>query len=33
VSRWAGGGPPEADAPRATAWQRLLDERGPSQGV
>jgi branched-subunit amino acid aminotransferase/4-amino-4-deoxychorismate lyase len=33
VTRWAGGGPPTVDAPRAIAWQRLLDERGPRQGV
>jgi branched-subunit amino acid aminotransferase/4-amino-4-deoxychorismate lyase len=33
VTRWAGGGPPTVDAPHAIAWQRLLDERGPRQGV
>ena len=33
VTRWAGDGPPAVDAPRAIAWQRLLDELGPRQGV
>jgi branched-subunit amino acid aminotransferase/4-amino-4-deoxychorismate lyase len=26
VTRWAGGGPPAGEAPRAAAWQRLLDD-------
>jgi branched-subunit amino acid aminotransferase/4-amino-4-deoxychorismate lyase len=26
VTRWADGGPPAGDAPRAAAWQRRLDE-------
>jgi branched-subunit amino acid aminotransferase/4-amino-4-deoxychorismate lyase len=33
VTRWAGGGPPAVDAPRAAPWQRLLDELGHRQGV
>ncbi|HEY0363648.1 MAG TPA: aminotransferase class IV [Solirubrobacteraceae bacterium] len=33
VTRWAGGGPPAVDAPRAAAWQRLLDGLEPRQGV
>jgi branched-subunit amino acid aminotransferase/4-amino-4-deoxychorismate lyase len=33
VTRWAGGGPPAADAPRAATWQRLLDELGSRQTV
>jgi len=33
VTRWAGGGVPAVDAPRAAAWQRLLDGLGPRQGV
>jgi branched-subunit amino acid aminotransferase/4-amino-4-deoxychorismate lyase len=33
VTRWAGGGLPAIDAPRAAAWQRLLDELGARQGV
>jgi len=33
VRRWAGGGPPVVDAPRAAPWQRLLDELGHPQGV
>ena len=32
-TRWAGGGVPAVDAPRAAAWQRLLDGLGPRQGV
>jgi branched-subunit amino acid aminotransferase/4-amino-4-deoxychorismate lyase len=33
VTRWAAGDPAAIDAPRAAAWQRLLDELGPRQGV
>jgi len=33
VTRWAGGGLPAVDAPRAAAWQRLLDGLGHRQGV
>jgi branched-subunit amino acid aminotransferase/4-amino-4-deoxychorismate lyase len=33
VTRWAGGGLPAVDAPRAAAWQRLLDGLEPRQGV
>jgi branched-subunit amino acid aminotransferase/4-amino-4-deoxychorismate lyase len=33
VTRWASGGPPAGDAPRAAAWQRLLEARASSQGV
>jgi branched-subunit amino acid aminotransferase/4-amino-4-deoxychorismate lyase len=33
VTRWASAGPPAGDAPRAAAWQRLLEARASSQGV
>jgi branched-subunit amino acid aminotransferase/4-amino-4-deoxychorismate lyase len=33
VTRWAGGGLPAVNAPRAAAWQRLLDGLEPRQGV
>jgi branched-subunit amino acid aminotransferase/4-amino-4-deoxychorismate lyase len=33
VTRWAHGGPPAGDAPRAAAWQRLLDDCAVSQKV
>jgi branched-subunit amino acid aminotransferase/4-amino-4-deoxychorismate lyase len=33
VTRWASGGPPAGDAPRAAGWQRLLEARASSQGV
>jgi branched-subunit amino acid aminotransferase/4-amino-4-deoxychorismate lyase len=33
VTRWAGGDLAAIDAPRAAAWQRLLDGLGPRQGV
>jgi branched-subunit amino acid aminotransferase/4-amino-4-deoxychorismate lyase len=33
VTRWANGGPPAGDAPRAAAWQRLLDDFAAHKGV
>jgi branched-subunit amino acid aminotransferase/4-amino-4-deoxychorismate lyase len=33
VTRWAGGGLPAVDAPRAAGWQGLLDVLEPRQGV
>jgi branched-subunit amino acid aminotransferase/4-amino-4-deoxychorismate lyase len=33
ITRWASGGPPAGEAPRAAAWQRLLEARASSQGV
>jgi len=33
VTRWADGGPAAGDAPRATTWQRLLDDRAARQTV
>jgi branched-subunit amino acid aminotransferase/4-amino-4-deoxychorismate lyase len=33
VTRWAAGGPPAGAAPRAAAWQRLLDDLAARQTV
>jgi branched-subunit amino acid aminotransferase/4-amino-4-deoxychorismate lyase len=33
VTRWAHGGPPAGDTPRAATWQRLLDHFAARQGV
>ena len=33
VTRWAGGGPPAGDTPRAATWQRLLDGFAAHKGV
>jgi branched-subunit amino acid aminotransferase/4-amino-4-deoxychorismate lyase len=33
VVRWADGGPPAGDAPRAEAWHRLLDDFAARQAV
>jgi hypothetical protein len=33
VTRWADGGPAAGDAPRAAAWQRLLDGVAARQNV
>jgi branched-subunit amino acid aminotransferase/4-amino-4-deoxychorismate lyase len=33
VTRWAAGGPPAGEAPRAAAWQRLLDDFATRQTV
>jgi branched-subunit amino acid aminotransferase/4-amino-4-deoxychorismate lyase len=33
VTRWVNGGPPAGDAPRAAAWQRLLDGFAARQAV
>jgi branched-subunit amino acid aminotransferase/4-amino-4-deoxychorismate lyase len=33
VTGWAGGALPAVDAPRAAAWQRLLEGLGPRQGI
>ena len=33
VTRWADGGPPAGDAPRAAGWQRLLEDLAAGQTV